>query len=237
MCRHMADPNRHVPLFVERLSLHVGSREDAIECARRDLDQYVVRSVSAWKGNPLKRKSMKFWVEYDDGDSMWVSWKADLVACQQYQDFIHSLPELFVLRYSHHDAPRFVNTMRSQPIIGVVPGDTVLRAIKGCDVYDSLDLPNAYTTRYVCSCTYSQWIGRAQRKIEAFCPLLDVNLKNWDSYDVFQHGSRKVFDDASMTLVTEALCLRFPAILEAHNRKTLIRTFQLRTQPTQAGEG
>ena len=91
MCRHMADPNRHVPLFVERLSLHVGSREDAIECARRDLDQYVVRSVTAWKGNPLKRKSMKFWVEYDDGDSMWLSWKADLVACQQYQDFIHSL--------------------------------------------------------------------------------------------------------------------------------------------------
>ena len=130
--------------------------------------------------------------------------------------------------------------MRSQPIIGVVPGDTVfvdLRAIKGCDVYDSLDLPNAYTTRYVCSCTYSQWIGRAQRKIEAFCPLLDVNLKNWDSFDVFQHGSRKVFDNASMTLVTEALCLRFPAILEAHNRKTLLRSFQLRSQPPREGEG
>ena len=97
VCQHLADPSRRVPLFVDRLNLHLGTREAALEAARRDLDQYVVTAVKAWKGNPKARKEMKFWVEYEDGDAMWVSWKADLVACEQYQDFIHSHPELFLL--------------------------------------------------------------------------------------------------------------------------------------------
>ena len=100
---------------------------------------------------------MKFWVVYDDGDAMWVSWKPDLVACQQYQDYIHNRPELFLLRYNFTDAPRFVARMRNQPIVVVEPGDTVyidLRAIKRCQFFDSLELPNAYFTNYVCECTY-----------------------------------------------------------------------------------
>ena len=45
MCRHLADSSRVVPLFVDRLQLHVGSRDSALEAARVDLDQYVVTAV------------------------------------------------------------------------------------------------------------------------------------------------------------------------------------------------
>ena len=228
MCRHLADSSRVVPLFVDRLQLHVGSRDSALEAARVDLDQYVVTAVLAWKGDPAHRRDMKFWVVYDDGDAMWVSWKPDLVACQQYQDYIHSHPELFLLCYNFTDAPRFVSRMRNQPIVVVEPGDTVyidLRAIKGCQFFDSLELPNAYFTNYVCECTYIRWIGANHKRLSIHCNILDVDLKDYDSFDVFRHGAVKIFDPTTMTLVDPALCVAFPRILEGRNRARLLKLY------------
>ena len=60
--RHLADENRENSFSVDRLRLYTGSPESAREAALRDLDQYEVKAILAWKGDPNKRSEMKFWV-------------------------------------------------------------------------------------------------------------------------------------------------------------------------------
>jgi hypothetical protein len=192
-CRHLA-VGIEKALHVSRLKLHVGSKESAMEVAMRDKDQYLVKAITAWKGDPNKRSRMKFWVQYDDGDEMWVSYKADLVDNEQYREFIHRDPRLFQLRFSAAIVHIQIEHMRRSPITTVSPGDTVyvdLRYIKGHEAYDKLGLPNAYFTNYVCECSYVRWIGRTHHKIEAKCLVLDVLCRNWDTFDVYQFGSCK----------------------------------------------
>jgi hypothetical protein len=201
-----------------------------MEVAMRDKDQYLVKAITAWKGDPNKRTSMKFWVQYDDGDEMWVSYKADLVDNETYQEFVAKDPRLFQLRFSSAIVHLQIEHMRRSPIVDVAPGDTVyvdLRYIKGHEAYDKLGLPNAYFTMYVCECSYVKWIGRTHHKIEAKCLVLDVLCRNWDSFDVYQFGSCKELLP-TMTLVTEALCVQYPDILERHNRKKLLRMYNSR---------
>ena len=112
-------------------------------------------------------------------------------------------------------------------------GDTVyvdLRAVKGCDTYDALNLPNANFSRYVCECTYTKWIDRNHLKIDAKCPVLDVTFRDWDSLQVYKFGTTKVFNPDSMVLVTPELCVRYPKILESRNRSKLLRAYDRQVQ-------
>jgi len=239
-CRHLA-VGVEKPLHVSRLKLHIGSKESAMEVAMRDKDQYLVKAITAWKGDPNKRSRMKFWVQYDDGDEMWVSYKADLVDNEHYREFIARDPRLFQLRFSSAIVHLQIENLRRTPITAVAPGDRVyvdLRYIKGHEAFDKLGLPNAYFTEYVCECSYVRWIGKTHHKIEAKCLVLDVLCRNWDSFDVYQFGSGKELLP-NMTLVTEAMCVRYPDILESHNRKKLLRMYITRDTPgeTEGGEG
>ena len=228
-CRHLADPEREQSFFVERLHLYVGSPASAEEAAQRDLEQYAVKAVKGWRGDPKNRSRMQFWVEYDDGDAMWVTWKPDLVRCDVWQDYMHAQPELFELRFPFMHVSRNIARLRDQPITGVQPGDVIyvdLRSILGCDTYDALDLPNKYFMRYVCECSYTRWTDNRHKKIEVSCPVLGVKFKDWDNFQVFKCGHIKEFDPDTMILVTPALCIRSPNILMQHNRSKLLRQYR-----------
>ena len=237
-CKHLAI-GLEKPLHVSRLKLHIGSKEEATQVALRDKDQYLVKAITAWKGDPNKRTSMKFWVQYDDGDEMWVSYKADLVDNEHYREFVARDPRLFQLRYPSPIVSIQVAHMRKLPIDVVSPGDTVyvdLRYIKGHAAYEKLGLPNAFFTTHVCECNYVRWVGKARQFIEAKCLVLDVLCRNWDSFDVYQFGAVKEITP-SMTLVNEAMCVQYPDILERHNRKNLLRMYNSRGEDPGEGEG
>ena len=46
-------------LLVERLKLFVGKPEDAFRLAMEDADQYDVRQILAWRGDPSTRTTME----------------------------------------------------------------------------------------------------------------------------------------------------------------------------------
>ena len=226
--RHLADENRENSFSVDRLRLYTGSPESAREAALRDLDQYEVKAILAWKGDPNKRSEMKFWVEYEDGDAMWVSYKPDLVNCEPYQDFIHAHPELFALRFSLLHVSRHVAVLRSQPITGVQPNDVFyldIRSIHTGTVYDTMTMPDKYFKRYVCECLYTQW-NKKRTKIEAYCPVLETTFRDWDNYNIMQCGHIKEFDPETMVLVTPELCVQYPELLLRRNRAQLLRQYQ-----------
>jgi hypothetical protein len=233
LCRHVIS-EKVEPLHVTRLRLFSGTIEEAKDVALRDDDQYMVVAITAWKGSPDVRSNMQFWVEYDDGDAMWVTYKPDLASNDKFKAYVDRTSELFPLRFSTTDLQHYAKLMRANQITAVTLDDIVyvdLRFIKGNDAFDKLNLPNAYFTTYVCACKYVRWVGAGRKKLEAKCLILDVLCRNWDSLDVYMFGSKKELQP-SMTLVTEQLCIQYPDILERHNRGKILRIFKSRLPPT-----
>ena len=167
---------------------------------------------------------------------------SDLVASQAYQDYVHATPELFALRFNTIDVARFSANYRLQNPITVNIGDSFyvdIRVLMSYDIFDELQLPQAYFMRYVCLCEYTRWIGKDKKLIEVFCPMLETKLTNWSSLEVYMHGCHTSFHPDTMIMITEALCIRHPYIIPSHSRKQLLKRFKSRA--TQAipveGEG
>ena len=157
-CRHLAMGNIKV-LHVTRLKLFVGSREEAYKAALLDADQFVIRKIHYWRGNPEKRSEMFFFVEFDDGDKILLPYSKDLSSSVQFEDFVYAEPQLFPLRFNAADAPKRITAMRKEPIRDVSLHDVFYLDL-GYDWFDALDLPNAYLTTYVVPCEYVAWQTR-----------------------------------------------------------------------------
>ena len=104
--------------------------------------------------------------------------------------------------------------MKRIPIEGVSPGQTIYVDLRawGADFYDTLDLPNCYTTIYVVECNYVRWAGRRKLRIDLYCPLFRSTYE-WSAYDVHCYGRVTTFDSSIMVLVDAEFCKRFPDIL------------------------
>ena len=71
-------------LHVTRRKLFTGSREEAYQAALLDADQFVIRKIHYWRGNPEKRSEMFFSVEFDDGDKVLLPYSKDLSSSVQF---------------------------------------------------------------------------------------------------------------------------------------------------------
>jgi hypothetical protein len=68
-------------VHVERLKYYWGDRVEGYDAALRDADQYVVTDILYWRGETKKRSDMWFYVQYADGDILWMPWSKDLESC------------------------------------------------------------------------------------------------------------------------------------------------------------
>ena len=84
---------------VTRLKLFTGSREEAYQAALLDADQFVIRKIHYWRGNPEKRSEMFFWVEFDDGDTVLLPYSKDLSSSVQFEEFVY----MRIHSFSHCD--------------------------------------------------------------------------------------------------------------------------------------
>ena len=229
-CRHLVMGNIRF-LHVTRLKLFTGSREEAYQAALLDADQFVIKKIHYWRGNPEKRSEMFFFVEFDDGDKVLLPYSKDLSSSVQFEEYVYAEPQLFPLRFNAADAAKRVTAMRKEPIRGVEVHDVFYLDLRywGYDWFDTLDLPDAYTTTYVVECKYVAWHTRRRyRFIQVMCPLFDEVLDHlWDHYYVFCYGSIRALTNAH-TLIDAQFCLRYPDILPARNRDRLFHDFASR---------
>ena len=58
--------------------------------------------------------------------------------------------------------------------------------------------------------------------------MLEVKLVNWSSLEVFMYGSHTAFQEDTMIMLTEALCIRYPTIIPSHSRRHLLKRFKAR---------
>ncbi len=65
----------------------IGSAEDAFNMAQLDNDQFLVKSITAYNGNPDKRSTMDFLVTYADGQQLWVPFSLDLFQTIPFEEY------------------------------------------------------------------------------------------------------------------------------------------------------
>ena len=209
--RHMA-MHTIVTLYVGDLKVFYGSREDARQLAAVDADQYLVLRVSAYRGDPLRRASMYFFVEYSDGDKLWVPWSLDLQNTEAYHDYIASLQALAPLRLTSSQLTTWCRDLKQRPITRVRPNQHLLVDLRsfGGDWYSTLTLPDKDMHTYLVPVTFGK-LSVNRRAIQLSCPLLHVS-RHVDNVYLTLHVSTQP-PSVPHTVLDQVLVAQHPSLL------------------------
>jgi hypothetical protein len=191
---------------VERLKLFFGSDVEAYDAALRDADQYLIDKFISYKGDPLVRTSIQFYILFADGCYHWKVWSKDLFDTIQYETYCRSLPQLAPLITLLKGSLILMKDINATPITSIGPQTSVYMDIRafGAGWYDNMNFPDAYSTSYVVRLTYTAWHNSSHTRISASIPCLKLV---WDRRNSVNHffvkswGSQCNLLD-SMTLIT-----------------------------------
>ncbi len=214
-CKHIVLGNIK-EFHVTRLKIFHGSTEEAIRIAKLDNDQYTIRRIIAYKGDPEVRTTMEFEIEFEDNSIVWLPWTKDIFDSVPYEDFCRSKPELFLLIHDTKTAKKLVQELNQSPITTVKPGDIVFVDLRcyGSTWYHSLPLPDVLHNTYLLEYRYTRWIGKNNRKIEAVCKIFKEKFAV-DHFFVKSYGSSffSLPPGNMYQLVDENMVKQYPMLL------------------------
>jgi hypothetical protein len=200
---------------VDDIKIFHGTAEEAFRVATNDKDQHVIVRFLGYRGDPLTRTTMEFEIEFQDGEIHWVPYSKDLFESTQYGHYCESHNELRPLFYDAKRGAEFVSSLNKQPITEVSPGSTIyyvdLRNY-GEAWYQSLNLPDAYHTKYVFPHVYTAWSNRKRTKIDVKNITTGEVYTAVDHWFVFAYGSNNIFDSATMQLIDEEFMRKYPSV-------------------------
>jgi hypothetical protein len=198
---------------VTRLKPYIGSKEEAYRVALLDHDQYVVKEIITYKGDPLIRNSVEFEVLFEDGTLKWLPWSKDIFDSVPYEDFCRKHPQLFPLLVTADVARKSIATLNKTAISEVAPGDTVYVNLRswGEIWYTSLKLPDLFHKNYVVEAKYSHFTNASRTKIQVSYPVFS-EVFNVDHFHVRSYGSCKEFDSQNSVLITKQFVTKNSAI-------------------------
>lgn len=177
---------------VDQIKLFVGNRVQAEEVGRSDADQHMIQRFLAYIGDPYKRTTCEFEVEFCDGSIVWLPWSPDLFSTTQYEYFCRENRELFPLLFTVDIARLRVKEIRTQSIDLVAPDESVYLSLRSIDPYwyDTLPLEDPYHITYVVVLTYVSWTTpRSTKFISGRIPAFNFDLPKLDNYFVSMYGS------------------------------------------------
>jgi hypothetical protein len=212
-CRHLV--SQIVEVFhVSRVKLFEGDKATAFEAALRDHDQYVIKEIIAYRGDPLIRTSMEFEVLFATGTLKWRGWDNELFQTAPYEDFCRSRPELRPLLFTVKVAKQEIKRLNSSPIKLVKPGDEVFLDLRnyGAGWYQSLDLPDKDHIRYVVELLYTKWGNKERTQIDGRVEVFNevwTKPKSLTGSFVQYWGSTFRFDQATMVLITPTMVSQY----------------------------
>jgi hypothetical protein len=211
-CRHVVLHTIH-KVHVSRVKPFFGTLEDALRVGKLDQNQYFIRSINYYTGNPRKRSSLTFNVSFEDGDAD-VAWNEDIANTQQMEEFIYAHPELFPLQYTAVEAEKRIRALNKLAITTLNVGENVylhLRYFDGKDRawYDSLGLPS--TLIHVVEIIPERFSDKARRVLLAYCPAFDARCE-LRAYDVQAFVIHKLVPTERYDVITKACKKRYPQV-------------------------
>ena len=220
VCEHITHGIRQ-EFHVNMLKPYFGTVETAKAAALLDYDQFIVKQITNYVGDPLNRKTMEFETHYEDGDVTWKLWDEDLFACSEYVKFCRTRPELWSLIVTTAEARKQRSALNKTRIVEIELGDSRyvdLRAL-GQEWYNGIGdeslqpvLPDEDTTIYVVQMTAYQWRNKVNTKLRLKCDVLNIfvdwnhdMVKSWGQYEVLRED---------FVLVNEAFVRKFPQVVK-----------------------
>jgi hypothetical protein len=183
--RHLVNRNK-VNLHVSRVIPFFGTREEAVEAAKLDKNQFAILSINYYKGNPHIRTSMSFSVTFEDQTIQEVPYNADLVNTAQIEQFIDMNKELQVLKQPAKDTKKFVSSLNKLAITAWNTNEDIYinaRVFDGLDRswFDSLNMPDP-KKKYLLKGTVKGWKKGKFSKILCHIELSNsiLTLSNYD---------------------------------------------------------
>jgi hypothetical protein len=157
------------------LKYFCGSSEQTKNAALRDMDQYIFDALIAYRGDPLVRTSLSFYIRFMDGTLQWVSWSKDIFDTVEYENYCRALPQHFPLVVLHKDALQLMKILNRTPITVVETGQMAyldIRAI-GAGWCQGLSLPNSDFSVYVDQLLY-QACNSSRTRLDCIIPSLRI---------------------------------------------------------------
>lgn len=209
-CSHIVTGKEKV-FYMEHVKPFFGTREDAYKVALTDDDQYVIKEIKTYRGDPSRRSLMSFLVLFDDGDEVWVNYKPDLVSSLPFEEFCRKTAELEPLLHTDREWRGIQSRLNAAGVVGIVPGNTCYVDLRawGTDYFSSIGLPGDAT--YVVKCDYLKWTSSKRLKVDLRCTLFN-QVFVWDATAVRLYGLQLDLP-ADCVLIDTAWCDRYPAIL------------------------
>jgi len=217
------------------LAVFHGNEEEAINAARQDHQHFEVDAVLGYRGNHLRRSECQFLVLFTDanGDSSqarWRDWGEDLDQTIAYETFLRSRSELYLLLGSAKDQSRRHTLLRKRPI-DIPAGTKCYTDLRSWSQpwYDALQLPQAYTTRYMVEGIYGQ--KRVNRGLHVIDIRYEVLEETYQGDSALQADSVALWGmnfalPENATLVDEAFLIRFPAVIQEDRRERLTEKYK-----------
>ena len=207
---------------VERLKIFHGDLEAAKKVAIIDNDQYTIRTIHSYRGDPMNRRTMDFLIEYEDGDKIWIPWSKDLFDSIPYEKYCRSVPELTPLVYTVEGWKQNEKLLNSKPISDVVPGDICFVDLRflGHLWYDHhVPLPDKFSTLYLLEGHYFVWENKKKTKISIKFPVLNEVFVVSNDF-IQRYGYRSRLPDKGYVLVDEKLINQTPVLAERFPKRS-----------------
>jgi len=207
-CKHLAT-HLTKTFHTDDIHIFIGTKETAMESALRDFDQHVIHRIITFTGDPYKRSTTSFQVEFADGDIIWKQYDKDLADTIQFEDFCRSHRFLWPLLLTQEQA----NTRNREIIYSPISfnnNDTIYVNLYAWTAtnYHANTLPDKYITSYFVQglCSHKK-VNTREPKIRLTFPVFNTHFEVNNSF-IFSYCSTHL--PANATLITPELLLQHP---------------------------
>ena len=189
--------------------------EELYEAAKRDHDQWDVISILGWKGDIMRKSSIEFLLEFEDGEQTWRSYDNDLknnIVVKQYiNDESNNI--LMPLRYSLEEWNNIRKQLNKEPIesFNKIYLDWRSYPLAWRTKVGLPELPSNMT--YVFQVIFKKYTNKSKTacEVQIVTPRSTFTINNtW----MKQCGSIHEFNPETMVLIDEELVKRYPKISE-----------------------
>ena len=199
----------------------------AMEIAKLDRDQYSIKDIVTYYGNPMKRYTTYYLVNFADGESVWKQYDKDLFDSEPFYNFVHlnpRFPQLYPLEFTNTVAQTFISDINKK-FISIVfpqiqPGVKFYLDIRYFDNqggwYCNLNLPELHSKNYVFECIYTYWGGsntEENHKWIHFRVKLTNETYKFNTYSVKAWGTHLIINKLYDINITRRLLIKYPQLL------------------------
>ena len=216
--QHMSTGAIHT-FHVTRLKLFIGTVEEAKRLAQLDGDQFVIKKIHAWQGDPDKRSTTSFKVEFEDGDVVWLPFSKDLDGSIPFGEYIMEVPMLLPLRHKAKDYNRYKKEVDDK-VLDIVVGSYFYMDIRyyGVQWYDQLTIPDKYDKVYVVRCNYEGFGNKKATRVKVRVLVFDELLRLWNFLYTKMYGGYQDRFLESMVLVDKEFVRKYPEVAPSSSK-------------------